>query len=56
MIDDLDHDSIWCHNDASITIPDILNRKHQDMKSAEDCLALLRGTLMTDPSPTEVFF
>lgn len=56
MIDDLDHDSIWCTNnnstDSNVTV--LLNRKHQDTKSAENSLSVLRQVLMTEPCPAEV--
>lgn len=51
LIDDLDHDSIWCNQ----SIQDILNRKNYDSKSAEISLTNLRETLLTTKCPSEVY-
>lgn len=48
---DSDHyDSIWCAE----TIENIINRKHRDIKSAENSLLLLRQTLLTNSCPAEL--
>ncbi|KAG2231977.1 hypothetical protein INT48_001286 [Thamnidium elegans] len=50
LIDDLDHDSIWCNQ----SIQDILNRKNYDSKSAEISLTNLRETLIATSCPPEL--
>lgn len=50
VIDDLDHDSIWCDH----SVQDILDQKHKDYKSAEIGILTLRETLKSNLCPAEV--
>ena len=52
QFDGIDHDSIWCNE----PIQDILGRRHNDPKSAEASLTLLRNSLLNHACPPEVNF